>query len=66
MVIIWDSPQVTIQPVDVDTCMIYTSEFEIPVSHQPFYDHFRELAKQIQFARTNVPPFFNGEAKNSL
>ena len=51
--------------LDVSGCVF--TELKITVSHQPFSDHFqtilRDLAKQIQFARTNLLHIFNGEAE---
>ena len=42
------------------------AELEVTVSHWPFPTIFRDLAEQIQFARTNLLHFFNGEANDSL
>ena len=36
----------------VCVCMYVCTELEITVGHWPFSDYFRDLAEQIQFART--------------
>ena len=41
-----------------------SAEPEITVGH--FSTNFRDLAEQIQFARTNLLHIFSGEANNSL
>ena len=53
-----------IQSIITLPCLI--SEFEITVGHCTFSDFFRDLAEQIQFARTNLLHIFNGQANNSL
>ena len=40
------------------------TELEMTVGHFP--TKFRDLAEQIQFARTNLLHIYNGEANNSL
>ena len=52
--------------LQADVIISNSPELEIRVDHRPFSDCFRDLAKQIQFARTNILITLNGEANNSL